>query len=117
MARGYLWLRTCSKVVGVRRLLQLGTVMLLLAVFMPIEEVFDQWDTPGLANDTEFAVFTIVFALCLVLLVSTLIAGGLLRFGLICLRSFQCQEKARNIEPAETSVWAVPPLSLGPLRI
>ena len=58
-----------------RRLLQLGTcILLLVALVAPIAECFDCWDAPGVSNDVEFAVFSLILALCLVLLVSRLIA-------------------------------------------
>jgi Na+/phosphate symporter len=60
----------------VKRLLQLGTWLLILAAFLtPVVEFFDQWDPPGPSNDTEMAVFGIIFALSLVLLVCKLLAA------------------------------------------
>jgi hypothetical protein len=57
----------------VRRLLQLGFFLLVTATFLPpLAELFDRWDAPGLDNDTEFALFAIVFTICLVLLVCKL---------------------------------------------
>lgn len=59
-----------------RELLQFGTLLFLLATFLaPLAECFDRWDAPGISNDTEFAVFALVFALCLVLVVCLLIAA------------------------------------------
>lgn len=49
-------------------------------ILTPLAEIFDRWDTAGLDNDTEFAVFAFVFALCLVLLICRLISS-LARFG------------------------------------
>jgi hypothetical protein len=44
-----------------RRLLQFGTLMLLVVAFAtPIVEFFDRWDPPGPSNDTEMAVFGLV---------------------------------------------------------
>jgi hypothetical protein len=58
-----------------RRLLQFGTLMLLLAAFVtPVMELFDSWDPPGPNNDTELAVFGLILGLCLVLLVCKLVA-------------------------------------------
>jgi hypothetical protein len=60
----------------VRRLLQIGTFVFLLVTFLaPLSECFDRWDLPGISNDTEFAVFALVFALCLVLVVCVLLAA------------------------------------------
>ena len=53
-----------------RRLLQLGTLVLLAATLLvPLFESFDRWDSPGLSNDTEFHLFAIVLFLALLLLV------------------------------------------------
>lgn len=48
--------------------------MVLATILAPISELFDRWDAPGLSNDTEFAIFTLVLFLALVLLVSKLVA-------------------------------------------
>lgn len=54
-----------------RRLLLFGTFFFVLVTFFaPLAECFDRWDPPGVSNDTEFAVFALIFILCLVLLVS-----------------------------------------------
>jgi hypothetical protein len=59
----------------VRRLFQLATLLLTLVIFItPVSEYFDRWDAPGLANDTEFAVFAVVLLLCLLLVVCKLLA-------------------------------------------
>ncbi len=58
-----------------RRLLQLSTLVLILTVCLtPISEALDHWDPPGLNNDTEFALFAVVFCIALVLLVCQLTA-------------------------------------------
>ena len=47
-----------------RRLLQFGTLFFVLVTFLaPLAECFDRWDAPGIGNDTEFAVFFLIFAL------------------------------------------------------
>ncbi|GAC1362287.1 MAG: hypothetical protein NVSMB3_10500 [Acidobacteriaceae bacterium] len=59
-----------------RRLIQIGVSLLFIVAFItPLAEIFDRWDPPGLDNDTEFALFAIVFALCLILLVCKLISS------------------------------------------
>jgi len=59
-----------------RRLLQLGAWLLVLAAFVtPISEYFDRWDAAGLGSDTEFAVFVLIFVLCLVLVVCRLLSS------------------------------------------
>lgn len=99
------------------RLLQLGTLMLLTTVFMPLEELFDCWDEPGLANDTEFAVFAFALAICLVLLVCILIAAGMLKVYMLSLRAIQSAHTANCSEAGHMFIFAVPPLLLVPLRI
>ncbi len=59
----------------VRRLLQLGLVLLLMASFLaPIAECFDRWDAPGLSNDTELPLFLFVLFICLVLIIAKLVS-------------------------------------------
>jgi hypothetical protein len=99
------------------RVLQLGTLMPLATVFMPLEELFDSWDEPGLANDTEFALFAFALAICLVLLICTLIAAGMLKVYMLSLRAIQRAQTAIHHEAGHTFIFAVPPLSLVPLRI
>lgn len=52
-----------------RRLLQCVTFFFVLVA------LFARWDAPGISNDTELAVFALVFLLCLVFLVSRLISA------------------------------------------
>ena len=60
-----------------RRIFQIGTILLLLAVFLaPVFEFFDRWAAPGLGNDTEMAVLCFVLLLCLLLAASPLGAAG-----------------------------------------
>lgn len=67
-----------------RRLLQFGTLLFLLVTFLaPLTECFDRWDVPGISNDTEFAVFAFIFALCLVLVVCVLISARSLLVDLV----------------------------------
>ena len=100
-----------------KRLLQIGNLMLLIAAFVPLLEFFDYWDAPGLSNDTEFAVYAVVFAICLVLLVCKLIASGVLKFSFISVRLFLRDDRARPIEASHTFIFVIPPLFLAPLRI
>lgn len=63
-------------IVLMRRVLQFGTLLLLLVMLLaPLAEYFDSWDPPGISNDREFAAFALVFALCLVLAVCMLLAA------------------------------------------
>lgn len=70
----------------VRRLLQFGAFLLIMATFLaPLAEFFDCWDAPGLNNDTEFGLFAFVLLLCLVLLVCKLISSLTAMGHLVCL--------------------------------
>lgn len=70
-----------SSIGEVRRLLQFGTFVLLLAVVLaPVFEYFDRGDAPGLGNDTEIAVFVLVLLLCLVLAVCKILSNISHRF-------------------------------------
>lgn len=92
--------------------------MLLIAAFIvPLIEFFDHWDPPGLSNDTEYAVYALVFAICLVLLVCKLISSGALKLGFVSWRVFLHDERARPVEAGHTCIFAVPPLFILPLRI
>ena len=101
----------------VKRLLQLGFLLLMVATFAPpIGECFDRWDAPGLSNDTEFALFLVVLLICLVLVVAMLVALGALK------RQFVSRlVPLRMVSLIESSVWVmpsrVPPHSTPPLRI
>lgn len=100
-----------------RRLLQFGALMLLATALMPVLELFDRWDKPGLSNDTEFAVFAVVFALCLVLLICELISSAAMKCGVAWVRCPQNADEARHVDAGHTVIFTVPPLSLLPLRI
>ena len=102
----------------VRRLCQLGFTLLLMAVFLtPLAELFDTWDPAGLADDTEFRILVLVFALSLILAVCAL----LVRYALQALRG----SPVHHILPErlQPEGWATlvslfsPPLLPVPLRI
>lgn len=58
-----------------RRILQLAvSLLILLPLLWPITEFFDRWDAPGLDNDIEIALFSVLFLLCLVLLMTKLLS-------------------------------------------
>jgi hypothetical protein len=101
-----------------KRLLQLGTLLLMLAPLLPLHELFETEDEPGgVGGDAEFAFFALAFAVCLVLLVCKLIAMGLLKVCMISLRAIQRAQTARHRERGYTFIFQVPPLFLVPLRI
>jgi hypothetical protein len=101
-----------------RRLLQIGTFLFLLVIFLaPLAECFDRWDAPGISNDTEFSVFALVLALCLVLVVCLLIAARSLLLNLVLERV--AQELTDQWLPigAKLQVSIFIPPRLLPLRI
>jgi Na+/phosphate symporter len=102
-----------------RRLLQFGTFFLVLVTFfVPLAECFDRWDPPGISNDTEFAVFALIFILCLVLLVSKLISALASLVSLVPSPNFQTSEKPSVFGAHRTLQILVPPLdSSPPLRV
>jgi hypothetical protein len=101
-----------------RRLLQFGTFLLLIAtIAAPISEWFDRWDAPGISNDVEFAVFALILTLCLVLLVSKLVAALALVIRLALLPDFQRAEEAAVARRNSLLDIFVPPMSPPPLRI
>ena len=100
-----------------RRLLQFGAISMLIGAFYPLLEIFDPWDASGFSNDTEFRVYALLFAICLVLLLCKLISSGALRFDFVSWRVFLRDEKAGAFEIGHTFIFAVPPLFVLPLRI
>ena len=98
-------------------LFQFGAVMMLIGAFYPLLELFDRWDPPGLSNDTEFAIYALLFTICLVLLLCKLISSGALQFCFVYCRIFVQDGKPRLVEGDHTFVFDVPPLLVLPLRI
>lgn len=102
---------------SVRRLFQLGFVLLMMATFLaPIAECFDRWDPPGLNNDKEFPLFLFVLFVCLVLVVAKLVSLRALTLQFVSRLvplpvafAFEC---IASVMPAP-----VPPHSSPPLRI
>jgi hypothetical protein len=91
--------------------------MMLIGAITPLLEFFDRWDAPGLSNDTELAVYAFVFAICLVLLLCRLVACDALKFSLTSCQLLLGDDKSIPLESANTSIFAVPPLFILPLRI
>jgi hypothetical protein len=91
--------------------------MMLIGAIVPLLELFDGWDAPGLSNDTEYAVYAFIFAICLVLLICKLVACDALNFGLVSCRLLFRDDRAIPIESAHTYILAFPPLFIHPLRI
>lgn len=91
--------------------------MMLIGAFIPLLEIFDRWDAPGLSNDTEYAVFAFILTLCLLLLVCKLIASAALKIGFISCRVFLLDDTAKPVEVGHAFVFAIPPLFVLPLRI
>ena len=90
---------------------------MMIGAIVPLLELFDRWDAPGPSNDTEYAVYAFVFAICLVLLLCQLVASDVLKFGLISCRLLLRDDSETLTESAPTSIYAVPPLLVLPLRI
>jgi len=102
----------------VRRLLQVGTFLFVLVTFLaPLMECFDRWDTPGLSNDTEFGLFTLIFALCLVLLVCTLMAARSVLVKFASIRIFFFDHCWLPIVATLCRPILIPPRFNSPLRI
>ena len=99
-----------------RRLLQFGAVMMLIAAFFPLFELFDRWDAPGISNDTEFGVLALVLALCLVLAVLLIAARSLIR-NLVLERIVQQPSDEWLPNGAKLLVSIFIPPRLLPLRI
>jgi hypothetical protein len=101
-----------------RRLLQLGTLFLLLATFLtPLSECFDRWDPPGISNDVEFALFALILTLCLVLLVGKLVSALALVFRFVLISRFRQSDPPMATCGRGAIAFFVPPLSPPPLRI
>lgn len=99
-------------------LLQFGTMILLLAAFViPLLELFDRWDAPGLGNDTEMGVFFLVLVLCLVLLVCKLIAGSSGRLSWITTLLPRWEQTFRLLDRLLSKIIFIPPQLRPPLRI
>lgn len=90
---------------------------MLIASFVPLLEWFDRWDAPGLANDTEYAVFALVLMICLVLLVGKLISSRSLVLRLVMASIVRRPDRAEGRASEPAGLFAVPPLLLLPLRI
>lgn len=91
--------------------------MMLIGAFYPLLELFDRWDPPGLSNDTEFAVYALLFTICLVLLLCRLISSNALRFGFVFWRLFLRDGKPKPVKGDHRFIFDVPPLLVLPLRI
>jgi hypothetical protein len=102
----------------VKRLLQLGTLLLLLATFVtPISEYFDRWDAAGLSNDTEFAIFVLALSLCLILLVSRSVSVAALLVQLLLLPHDLQRDSGASSMGTRLLDLVVPTSSPPPLRI
>ena len=99
-------------------MLQLGTcILLLVAVVAPIAEWFDRWDAPGVSNDVEFAVFSLILALCLVLLVSRLVATLALLVGQFSIWHIAEIDISGTTNSSSPTDLIVPPRNAPPLLI
>ncbi len=93
-------------------------MLLLASVLTPLCELFDTWDAPGPAGDTETMVLGFVLMLCLVLVVCKLLACLRALIGLIRLSgSPPVLRLLRTLEAAATLILPVPLHASPPLRI
>jgi hypothetical protein len=83
---------------------------------VPVAEYFDRWDSPGISNDTEFTLLSLIFALCLVLIVSKLVSLLAFRMVLTLLQRLRQPQQSRPPQTYGAVEIVVPPLS-PPLRI
>ena len=91
--------------------------MLILTAFLtPLVEFFDHWDPPGPGNDTELAVFGLILALCLVLLVCKLIPSLIKLIGLTLYSCLQDSDRVPSQE-LRRSPGIITPHTSPPLRI
>lgn len=101
-----------------RRLLQAGTFLLVLSAFIsPLLEYFDRWDSPGLSNDTELALFAVLVVLCLVLLLSLLISRRAADVAMSTERVPFEADGSAMIMSARKTAFVVQPMSSPPLLI
>ncbi len=85
-----------------RRIYQIGTLFLLLSLFLaPVFECFDRWDPPGLGNDTEMAAFGLILLLCLLLAVCKLIPGLANRISVVLSAMVWPEQIAEAIHDAD----------------
>jgi hypothetical protein len=100
-----------------RRLLQIGTYLFLLVICItPLSELCDRWDPPGLANDAEFSVFALAFALCLVLILMRLVSVAALRINL-AMQQLRHEHQSTSQPACEHREFLLLPVSPPPLRI
>jgi ABC-type spermidine/putrescine transport system permease subunit II len=91
-------------------------MLLLAAFFTPLVEFFDRWDPPGPSNDTEMAVFGLMFALCLVLIVCKLTAALATLISLVLVLGLRQSRSSQRLEGRLFLSSIVPQIS-PPLRI
>jgi ABC-type spermidine/putrescine transport system permease subunit II len=91
-------------------------MLLLAAFFTPLVEFFDEWDPPGMSNDTEIAVFGLIFALCLVLIVCKLTAALATVISLVLVLGLR-QNRGSPRREARLFLSAIVPQISPPLRI
>lgn len=90
---------------------------MMVALLAPISEYFDRWDAPGISNDVEFAVFSLILTLCLVLLVSRLIASFGLLIEQFSIRHVPDCSNGAVADAYSAFTLVVPPRNTTPLRI
>lgn len=91
-------------------------MLLLAAFFTPLIEFFDRWDPPGPSNDTEMAVFSLIFALCLLLIVCKLTAAFATLISLVLVPGLR-QSHGSPLREARSFLSYIVPQISPPLRI
>lgn len=91
--------------------------MLMVTFLTPLSEYFDRWDRPGIANDTEFALFTVILSLVFVLLVCRLVAVLCMALTLEILGWLLAESSPLFSSQQKNGTLTMPPLILAPLRI
>lgn len=91
---------------------------MLTTIVVPLIECCDRWDAPGLSNDSEFPAFALVLFLCLVLLLSRLVAIAAMTIHRIRLDERLALQGMKNSAVTEPCfLFVIPPLPHVPLRI
>lgn len=92
-------------------------MLVLVGLLMPVAEFFDRWDAPGPGGDSELPLFSIVLALCAVLLVCYLMARLSLHTELRRWWIRRTSDALQLLRGQHEASMHIPPISPPPLRI
>jgi hypothetical protein len=90
---------------------------MLSTVLTPFVEFFDRWDGPGLADDTEFAVFALTLTFSVILVVCLLLAARSLLRNIARGPIAQVAPRSLYASAPDNSISIFIPPRLLPLRI